>query len=106
MIERSAANGWEVIPVVRRSEHIGTAALRGTEIHFEVRRPGAILRHAAREFLEPLIERYGFLTTRCKIGDERSRRFIERMGFQHTWNDECWYFFMLTDLPFGRSVCL
>lgn len=104
MIERAAAYGWEIVEHHYRGEHRGTAALRGTEIHFEVLKSPAILRSAAREFLRPLLERQGFLTTRCEIGDAASQRFIERMGFRRTWSSDEHHFFMLTELPFGKGA--
>lgn len=103
MIERAAAAGWDLVPYRYRGEQAGLAAVKGSEIHFELTRPASIFRHAAREFLGELLKREGFLTTRCEPRDTRARRFIERLGFKATWSDGNYDYFMLTELPFGKE---
>ncbi len=97
------ANGWEAVPYIYGGERAGTAWILGAEIHFELHRPRSIHRHAAREFLRPLLAREGFLTTRVSHGDAPSGRFVRKLGFEFTWSDETYDYFMLTDLPFGKE---
>jgi hypothetical protein len=35
--------------------------------------------------------------------DDTSRRFVQRIGFEQTWSDEDYDYFMLTALPFGKK---
>jgi hypothetical protein len=100
LIEDAALLGWGI--------HISAcegcvAALNGTEIHVEFKRTGVITRRKVREFLGPLIDQSGFLTTRCEAGDSRSRRFIEKIGFQFTWADDRFEYFLLDRLPFSKG---
>lgn len=98
--------GWELVPLWRKGVVVGMAILNGTEIHFAVaptHRHLAIQRHRAREFLLPLMERRGYLTTRSDQSDEAARRFLTRMGFKHTWNDGQFDHYMLSELPFGKE---
>lgn len=81
------------------------AALNGTEIHFAVN-PGfrhrVFRRHRIAEFLRPLFEEHGFLTTRRhrSTGDNA---FIERLGFEKTRSENDIDHYMLSALPFERA---
>lgn len=99
MIEQAADRGWEI----HRSRCGGcTAALRGTEIHVEFARRGVIARRTVREFLGPLIEREGFLTTRVERDDQNSSDFVGRLGFAPMWSDSDYTYYILTELPFSK----
>jgi hypothetical protein len=94
---------WDLHPLVVGGQERGGAITRGTEIHFAVApqwRHRAIARQRARDFLAPLIERMGFLTTRATPGDGH-HRFLTRMGFSLTWQEPGADHYMLCSLPFG-----
>lgn len=100
MIDELVARGWE--------KHVSrcggcVAALLGTEIHVMFARTGVVRRQATREFLAPLFDRLGFLTTRTPVGDQRHGRFVRRLGFKHTWSDKDYDYFILTALPFSKG---
>lgn len=100
MIEQALALGWELAV----SKCGGCrAALKGTEIHVEFTRAGVISRGRVREFLEPLLARHGYLTTRVPAGDKVYTRFVTKLGFEPTWSDDEFDYFMLTGLPFSRK---
>jgi hypothetical protein len=94
---------WEEVPLIRGGELRGRALVRGTEIHFEVIKGPAIFKQTARDFLAPLFDRLGFLTTRAELGDKVSDRFITRMGFERTWDDGKYQHYVMTALPFGQE---
>jgi hypothetical protein len=79
------------------------ALLQGTEIHVEFTGAGRLTRRAAREFLGGLMRELGFLTTRVPRDDQVNARFVERMGFERTWEDDRFVYYMLTELPFSRK---
>lgn len=103
--DASLFNDWEIIPGYIDGEHAATALLKGTEIHFGIA-PGfrrrAVLRERTREFLRPMLERRGFLTTRVLLGAHDKKRFVERVGFASTWADETFQYYLLGQLPFAR----
>jgi hypothetical protein len=106
---RDLLRGWSICPLYRNKELAGIAIVSGTEIHFACapeQRHVLIQRTRAREFLRPLMERRGFLTTRVYHGDgaDKRKRFIERLGFVHTHSETCWDHYMLSDLPFGKET--
>ncbi len=92
---------WEVVPGYIDGQHAATAVIKGSEVHFglvpEFRH--RITRRRVREFLEPLLERHGFLTTRILLLSQDKRRFVERVGFMPTWNDGKFQYYLLGDLP-------
>jgi hypothetical protein len=46
------------------------------------------------------------LTTRVPIGDEANERFNRVFGFERTWSDERFHYFVMAELPFGgREKC-
>ena len=105
--EVKAFNSWEAVPGFIDGVHVCTALLKGTEIHFAIvagHRLKTVLRTRTREFLEPLFERYGFLTTRVLHGRALEQRFVQRMGFESTWSDEKFEYYLLAELPFSRKT--
>lgn len=99
--------GWEVVPLHCDGELAAIAVLDGTEIHFAAapeHRHKVIQRTRAREFLAPLLARRGYLTTRAMLSDASARRFLMRMGFEHTWADGRFDYYMLSELPFGKET--
>lgn len=78
----------------------------GSEVHFEVlpeHRHRVIYRGVTRDFLRPLFEEHGFLTTKVPREDAASARFVQRIGFRQTWSDEGHDYYMLTSLPFTKD---
>ncbi len=85
----------------QRGRVAGIAYLVGTEFHWRSRRGLRLNRQDARGFLRPLFERHGFLTTRLFHGDTANRRFNRLFGFEPTWSDSVYDYFICTSLPFG-----
>lgn len=100
------APGWEVFEHHQGGELAGFAMLKGTEFHCCLF-PGFRLRRAEmRAFLRPLFERHGFLTTRVVHDDLANQRFNKAFGFERTWSDDRFHYFLMAELPFGRDrVC-
>lgn len=98
-------SAWEFKPYVQGGQVRAIAALSGFEIHFAIApefRHRVIARHRTREFLAPLLEDKGFLTTRTEP-DEGRHKFLTRLGFERTWNDGALDHYMLTAAPFGKE---
>jgi hypothetical protein len=97
---------WEYVALLEDDEVVGIAALKGTEIHFAAApawRGRVMSRRRIRAFLEPLMARYGFLTTRSLVGDLGSAVFLRRLGFVNTWTELEIRHWMLTALPYSRE---
>lgn len=101
-LERALAE-WEVLEFVQDGEVRGVAIVKGTEFHFQTF-PGFRPRRAQmREFLRPLLERHGYLTTRVAHDDLANQRFNRAFGFERTWSDGRFHYFLLDKLPFGKE---
>ena len=99
-------SAWEFKPYVQDGQVRAIAALSGFEIHFAIApefRHRVIARHRTREFLAPLLEDKGFLTTRTEP-DEGRHKFLTRIGFERTWNDGALDHYMLAALPWATTL--
>ena len=97
---------WDAIPIQVDGCHVGTAVVKGTEIHFALVpgwRPRSCQRGAIRAFLKPLFERHGFLTTRVAHERPVQKKFVQRVGFKPTWRDEQVEYFLLGKMPYERN---
>lgn len=99
--------GWEVVEYRPGGELAGFAVIKGTELHCQLF-PGARLqRTSLRAFLRPLFERHGHLTTRVAHDDLANQRFNKLFGFERTWSDAHFHYFLMSELPFGKEkTCL
>lgn len=98
---------WDLQPVVLNGSHVATLAACGTEVHFALVpgwKPQGSYRGAIRKLLEPIFAEMGFLTTRVAHERPDQNKFVQRVGFQPTWQNEHGTFFMLTELPFERKA--
>ncbi len=96
---------WTFEPLKIDGQTAAIAAIDGTEIHFAIApewRLKTITRARTREFLAPLMELRGFLTTRTEP-DAAKDRFLRRLGFCKTWNDGLLDHYILTALPFEKE---
>lgn len=106
-ITAARANGWATHPMFDDAGHeVAWVAQKGPEIHFQVRaehRHRAMQRNRVRAFAQERMADWGYLTTRVPHGDTTNARFVTRCGFQKTWSDATFDFYMLTALPFERN---
>lgn len=103
----SLFDDWESHDYVVNGESVGTAMIKGTEIHFALdpnHYKTAMRRGPMREAIKPLFDRIGFLTTRILIGHKDQARFVERVGFEKTWSDGRFDYYLLANLPYERKA--
>lgn len=96
---------WTFEPLKIDGQTAAIAAIDGTEIHFAIApewRLKTITRARTHEFLAPLMEPFGFLTTRTEP-DVSKDRFLTRLGFCKTWNDGRFDHYLMAELPFGKE---
>ncbi len=89
----SKRDGWNVV-----SWGKGSLIYAGTEIHME---GFGFTRQRVKELLGPIFEKFGFLTTRLEFDEDT--RFVDRLGFEPTWRDENYQYYILTELRHGKS---
>lgn len=97
----------EFVPLQVSGQTVAVASMLGSEIHFAIDpawRCRTITRTRLREFLGPLLNRFGFLTTTAVGSDRADRsRFLERMGFEFSWDEPDRRHFVMTRIPFQRE---
>lgn len=94
---------WEVLEFRQDGRVRGVAIIRGTEFHCQTFEGFRVRRAQLREFLRPLLARHGHLTTRVAHGDLANQRFNRAFGFERTWSDERFHYFIMDKLPFGKG---
>lgn len=96
--------GWELHPFYDGDELQGVAVTKGTEFHCHIADGFKLNRSVMRGFMRPLFERHGFLTTRVSHEDIANQRFNRVFGFEQTWSDDRFIYYILTELPFERRA--
>ena len=97
---------WSLTPYHFAGLLGGVGLSKGSEFHFLPTKDFKLDRKAMRSQLTPLFERHGFLTTRVAHEDKANQRFNRLFGFEPTWADANFQYFMMTKLPFGeRTTC-
>lgn len=98
---------WEVLPYEQDGELVGAAMMSGSEFHCITLPTFRLRRKPMREFLEPLFNRHGMLTTRVHHNDVANQRFNAAFGFAKTWSDEQFHYYVMAELPFGerKATC-
>lgn len=98
----SVLSEWELVPHFQDGVFAGIGLMRGSEFHCLVLPTFKLRRKEMREFLRPLFERHGMLTTRVEHSDAANQRFNKAFGFKKTWSDAQFNYFIMTELPFGE----
>lgn len=99
----SALIGWTVHTAQRDGAVVGFVITRGPEIHCLPLIDGkSLTRRNILEHILPLIEQFGYATTRVPK-TETNHRLRTALGFEQTWSDhECTYF-ALTRLKYAHK---
>jgi len=94
---------WELVPFVQDGAVTAVGLIKGCEFHLFSTADFKFRRAEMRAGLQPLLERWGFLVTRVAHNDTPNQRFNKLFGFERTWSDGLYNYYMLTDLPFSRK---
>lgn len=91
------ANGWK-----KHETSFGDIYVMGMEIHFYPnRRKGAMTRREFYPIFQAILDQFGMITTRVPHGMDD--RFTRRIGFEKTWADNQYTYYMLDHLPFRKE---
>lgn len=84
---------WDVTPVEIGGELAFTTLAHGPEFHFTSFGTGhKITRDMIRAHIDPIMEKFGFVTTRTPKDDARQARLNRALGFKVTHEDEFFAF--------------
>jgi hypothetical protein len=100
-VSSEALDGWDVKLAQRDGKDCGFILTKGSEIHMQAFESGAMSRKNITEYLQPLLDEYGYATTRVPIA-ERDHKLRQVLGFEMTWQDESFTYWAITEMPFQR----
>ncbi len=97
-----SVEGWKKEVATRDGQDVAVVVSKGTEIHFVSLGGPAMTRKNTLEFLKPIYDEFGFVTTRVPIDvtDHKLRRVL---GFKQTWADAQFSYWCMTELPFQKA---
>ena len=99
----AALDGWTVHTAQRAGVDVAFVLTRGPEIHMlSIVGPRAMSRRNIVQYLCPIIEEHGYASTRVPIA-ETDHRLREALGFQQSWADHQYTYWMLTSCPYERK---
>ena len=102
-IDDSVLDGWDVQKAYRDGEFVGYVIIKGCEIHMlSTNDSKAMSRKNITEFISPLIDTYGYCTTRVPLSEE-NHKLRKMLGFVRAWEDEQFSYWTLTEMPFQRK---
>ena len=104
LAEKARTEDWHVVKHFNDNGNCdGIAIQKGTEWHCQLAEGFKLRRAEMREFLRPMFNKHGYLTTRVPVNDTANQRFNRVFGFTKTWSDGVFNYYILTALPFEGS---
>jgi len=95
-----APNGWDVLAIVDGDNVIGGVLVKGPEAHIGVTRTTNI-RHVLRKVIGDQIKAHGYATTSVRKTNTRGQRFVERIGYTKSREDEALIHYVLKELRYA-----
>ena len=100
---RTLIEGWTLSPHYHEGRLSGVVMTKGPELHFVTAKIRQITRADIRLYLQPLIEEYGYATTRAPKKDARQARFNLLIGFKQVGEDGIDYLYRIESLKEKRT---
>jgi len=96
-------HGWSVNIAKRNCEKVAIVISKGAELHFVPLVQGkAMSRRNIIEAVKPILDEYGYVTTRVPVCEEDHRLRL-KLGFVNTWSDNDFSYWALTELPYHKE---
>ena len=105
-IPENSLDGWSIEVAKRGGEDVAIVITKNNEIHIAAL-PGhektAMTRKNIAQYLSPLIEKYGWSSTRVPI-DVTDHKLREHLGFKYSHSDEKFTYWNCMTLPYQRKA--
>lgn len=99
----AALDGWTIRAAQRDGEPVGFTISNGPEVHILPLVEGKSLsRRNIIEFIEPILDQFGYVTTRVPIA-ETEHRLRTALGFVSSWSDDTYSYWCMTRLRYART---
>ena len=100
---------WELVPLIVNDVIVGTLAEKDGEIHMAIepqfRKKSTYWRTGLKLLIEPLIDKYGYVTTKVKSDDQVARKFVHRLGFKDYSSLGNITTYAMSEIKHRRRVC-
>lgn len=100
---------WELIPIIKSDVIIGVVAEKNGEIHMAIepqfRKKSTYWRTGLKILIKPLIDKYGYVTTRVESDDQVARKFVHRLGFKDYSSLGNITTYAMSEIKHRRKVC-
>ncbi len=100
---------WELIPIMVNLEIAGTLAEKDGEIHMaiepEYRKKSTYWRTGLKMLIKPLIDKYGFVTTKVDSDDHAAHKFVRKLGFKEYCSLGNVAIYVMSQIKHGSKVC-
>ena len=90
---------WFVWALEQDGETLALRVSNGPEFHFVIVKRKSFTMADIRAMVKPLIDSYGYATTRTPLRDKRQQRFNERLGFVRVREDQYDVIYRIDKLP-------
>jgi hypothetical protein len=100
---------WELIPIITKDVIIGAVAEKDGEIHMAIepqyRKRSTSWRTHLEIVIRPIIDKYGYVTTKVDNDDHEARKFVHRLGFKDYSVLGNITTFAMSQIKHGSRVC-
>lgn len=100
---------WELIPIIVSDVIIGVVAEKNGEIHLAIeqslRNKSIYWRTHLNLIINPIIDKYGYVTTQVESDDEAARKFVHRLGFKDYSSLGNVTTYAMSQIKHRRKVC-
>lgn len=100
---------WELIPIIVNDVIIGAVAEKDGEIHMAIepqfQKKSVYWRTGLKLIINPLIDKYGYVTTRIESDDNVARKFVHRLGFKDYSSLGNITTYAMSEIKHRRKVC-
>lgn len=100
---------WELIPIIVNDVIIGAVAEKDGEIHMAIepqfQKKSIYWRTGLKLIINPLIDKYGYVTTRIESDDNVARKFVHRLGFRNYSSLGNITTYAMSEIKHRRKVC-
>lgn len=106
ILQALASDNWEIHPVKFNGKIIGAIIQKDGDIHTTIA-PEYQKRWNPRPYIKnilyPALRKYGEIKSQSAKNDVRGRKWLEKLGFTLTSEDEENYYFKLTEIKFTKE---
>lgn len=100
---------WNLTPILVKCEVAGVLVEKEGEIHMVLepfyRKRSIYWRKGLKGLIQPLIEKYGYVTTTVLKENEETHAFVQKLGFKSTDSSNIFTYYLMEKIVHRRKEC-